>query len=45
MHPKFIGHRSRILMLEKLIQHILAKKNVWFATHESIARYVKAQTK
>jgi len=40
MHPKYIGHRSRILMLEKLIQHILAKKNVWFATHESIARHV-----
>jgi peptidoglycan-N-acetylglucosamine deacetylase len=44
MHPKFIGHRSRILMLEKLIQHILSKKNVWFATHESVARYVKTQT-
>ena len=43
MHPKFIGHRSRILMLEKLIQHILAKKNVWFATHEEIARYVKKE--
>jgi len=41
MHPKYIGHRSRILMLEKLIQHILARKDVWFATHESIARYVK----
>jgi peptidoglycan/xylan/chitin deacetylase (PgdA/CDA1 family) len=43
MHPKYIGHRSRILMLEKLIQHILAKKNVWFATHESVARYVKKE--
>jgi len=45
MHPKFIGHRSRILMLEKLIQHILAKKNVWFATHEAVALYVKPQAK
>jgi peptidoglycan/xylan/chitin deacetylase (PgdA/CDA1 family) len=45
MHPKYIGHRSRILMLEKLIQHILAKKNVWFATHEEIARYVKTDMK
>jgi peptidoglycan/xylan/chitin deacetylase (PgdA/CDA1 family) len=45
MHPKYIGHRSRILMLEKLIQHILAKKNVWFATHESIARCAKTQAK
>jgi peptidoglycan/xylan/chitin deacetylase (PgdA/CDA1 family) len=43
MHPKYIGHRSRIAMLEKLIQHILAYKNVWFATHESIARYVKKE--
>jgi peptidoglycan/xylan/chitin deacetylase (PgdA/CDA1 family) len=43
MHPKYIGHRSRILMLEKLIQHILAKKNVWFATHEGVARYVKEE--
>jgi len=41
MHPKFIGHRSRIIMLERLIEHILARKNVWFATHEAIARYVK----
>jgi peptidoglycan/xylan/chitin deacetylase (PgdA/CDA1 family) len=45
MHPKYIGHRSRIQMLEKLIQHILGQKHVWFATHESIARYVKTQAK
>jgi len=38
MHPKYIGHRSRIVMLEKLIQHILERKDVWFATHEDIAR-------
>ncbi len=43
MHPKYIGHRSRIMMLEKLIQHILARGNAWFATHESIARYVKKE--
>jgi len=41
MHPKYIGHRSRMMMLEKLIEHIRAKKNVWFATHEDVARYVK----
>jgi len=40
MHPKYIGHRSRMMMLEKLVEHIRAKKNVWFATHEAIARYV-----
>lgn len=43
MHPKYIGHRSRIMMLEKLIQHILAHENVWFATHEAVARYVKKE--
>jgi peptidoglycan/xylan/chitin deacetylase (PgdA/CDA1 family) len=41
MHPKYSGHRSRMAMLEKLIQHILSKKNVWFATHEDIARFAK----
>lgn len=41
MHPKYIGHRSRIIMLERLIQRIIAYKNVWFATHEDVARYVK----
>lgn len=43
MHPKIIGHRSRIVMLERLIGHMLSRKNVWFATHEAIARYVKEQ--
>ncbi len=44
MHPKIIGHRSRIVMLEKLIQHILAYEKVWFATHEDIARLVSQNT-
>jgi len=43
MHPKYSGHRSRIVMLEKLIEHMLARQNVWFATHEAIARFVKEQ--
>jgi peptidoglycan/xylan/chitin deacetylase (PgdA/CDA1 family) len=41
MHPKYIGHRSRMMILEKLVEYIRAKKNVWFATHEDIARWVK----
>ncbi len=45
MHPKYIGHRSRIAMLEKLIEYMLSRRNVWFATHEDIARYVKTQIK
>lgn len=38
MHPKYIGHRSRMAMLERLIAHMMAKRGVWFATHEAIAR-------
>jgi peptidoglycan/xylan/chitin deacetylase (PgdA/CDA1 family) len=41
MHPKYTGHRSRIMMLERLIQRISSYKNVWFATHEDIALYVR----
>lgn len=38
MHPQIIGHRSRIVMLEELIQHIQSNPDVWFATHEQVAR-------
>ncbi len=41
MHPKYIGHRSRMAMLETLIQYMQTHAGVWFATHEEIARYVK----
>jgi peptidoglycan/xylan/chitin deacetylase (PgdA/CDA1 family) len=41
MHPKYIGHRSRIAMLDTLIQYMQSHADVWFATHEDIARYVK----
>ena len=42
MHPHITGHRSRAAGLEKLIVHMKSKPGVWFATHEQIARYVKA---
>lgn len=42
-HPHIIGHRSRLVILEELIDHIRAKGDVWFATHEQVARYVRAQ--
>jgi peptidoglycan/xylan/chitin deacetylase (PgdA/CDA1 family) len=42
MHPHIIGHRSRTVMLEKLIMYMKSKPGpIWFATHEQIARYVK----
>ena len=37
MHPHVIGHRSRITVLERLIDYISGHSGVWFATHEQIA--------
>jgi peptidoglycan-N-acetylglucosamine deacetylase len=42
LHPHIIGHRSRIIHLDKLIGDIKARPGVWFATAEEIAAYVKA---
>lgn len=39
LHPHFIGHRSRMAMLEELIQYILDHDGVWFATHAEIAQF------
>ena len=41
MHPHMIGHRSRIAMLEALLQYIRAHAGVWFATHAEVAAYCK----
>lgn len=41
MHPHIIGHRSRLTLLDELIQHMKTKKGVWFATHADIAKYAK----
>lgn len=43
MHPHYVGHRSRIVILRELIDYIRAKDGVWFATHREAAEYVKAQ--
>lgn len=40
-HPHLIGHRSRIVSLELLIDHIRSRPGVWFATHRAAAEYVK----
>ena len=42
MHPHIMGHRSRVALLDRLIQHMKAKPGVWFATHEQIARHVRS---
>ena len=43
MHPHITGHRSRAAALDKLIAHMRARPGVWFATHEQVARYLRAQ--
>jgi peptidoglycan-N-acetylglucosamine deacetylase len=43
LHPQFIGMRSRIGYLDDLIDYIKSKPNVWIATAEDVARYVKQQ--
>ena len=41
MHPQIIGHRSRISMLEELIQYMNTRPGVWYATHEDVARHAR----
>lgn len=41
MHPHVIGHRSRLVILEKLIQYINAA-GPWYATHAEVAHYVRS---
>jgi hypothetical protein len=44
MHPQVIGHRYRMKMLDRLVQHMKNKPGVWFATHEQIANYVTGES-
>lgn len=41
MHPHVIGHRSRLPLLDRVIEHAKSKGNVWFGTHEEVARWCK----
>ena len=43
MHPKYTGHRSRIVVLRELIEHMKARPDVWFGTHEEAVRWVRQQ--
>jgi peptidoglycan/xylan/chitin deacetylase (PgdA/CDA1 family) len=42
MHPHHIGHRSRLPLLDRLVQHMKARGGCWFCTHEQLARWCKA---
>lgn len=39
MHPHVIGHRSRMVVLAELLDHIASRQGVWFATHAEVAQY------
>lgn len=47
MHPHISGHRSRIIALEMLLDHIKQKAgpNVWYATHAAAADYVRTEAR
>ena len=40
-HPHVGGRRSHIVQLDRLITYIKSKRDVWFATMERVAQYVK----
>ncbi|MFH9855599.1 polysaccharide deacetylase [Streptomyces althioticus] len=41
LHPHVIGHRSRLVVLRELLDHITAHHDVWFATHAQLADTVR----
>jgi peptidoglycan/xylan/chitin deacetylase (PgdA/CDA1 family) len=43
LHPQVTGRRSRVAVLERLIDYMKSKPGVWFATLGDIANYVKQQ--
>ena len=45
MHPFVIGYRSRIWILEALIDHARARGDVWFATHAQVAEWARAEAR
>ena len=43
MHPHYIGHRSRIVVLRELIEYVNLHDGVWYGTHEQAVRWVRAK--
>jgi len=44
LHPHVIGHRSRLVVLRALLEHIREQGDVWFATHADVAALVRPTT-
>ena len=45
MHPQIIGRYHRMKMLEQLVEHMLAKGDVWFTRCIDIAEHWKKRGK
>ena len=41
MHPHHIGHRSRLVLLDRLIADMKATGKCWFATHAEVAAWCR----
>ena len=44
LHPFVIAYRSRIWILEELIDHAKSRGAVWFGTHAEVARWARDST-
>jgi peptidoglycan/xylan/chitin deacetylase (PgdA/CDA1 family) len=43
MHPHVIGHRSRMPLLSRLVDHMKQKGGCWFAAHAKVAEWCRDQ--
>ena len=43
LHPHVIGHRSRLVVLRELLDHIRGHDDVWFGTHADVAALARGQ--
>lgn len=43
MHPHIIGHRSRLMVLADLMDHIRSHNDVWITTHAELATHVASR--
>ena len=43
MHPHISGHRSRMPVIARLIEHMKQRGGCWFATHADVASWCKSQ--
>jgi len=44
MHPHVIGYRSRIWIIERIIEHAKSLDGAWFGTHAQVAKWVRENT-